>query len=125
MTDAGLERFRNLLAQLDAQYQEVAHGMRKAPEALVSRLKLKSMNSLLRETSAIMGAEAPRHCPSQFDLEDPPSVSDVSFVLAHFVHCAESMRRLLIEFDPYETKQWTWKFDRSPATAPRAPRLTA
>src|SRR5690242_198369 len=92
MNLAAIEIFRKMLAQLDALHQEMGSAAKKSPDKTVSAFKVKFANKVLEQAVGILGDSAPALGFSQFDLDDLPTASDVSFIVTQFVECAEKIR---------------------------------
>ena len=85
--------FEKLTAQLSSSHQEVSALSKKTPNSALNTFKLKLINGVLERCNAFFGDEyRPFADFSTFSLEDLPSNSDVSFILAQYLECAENYR---------------------------------
>lgn len=93
MTREEVDQFEKLTAQLVAAHQEVSALSKKSPKDAVNVFKLKLINSTLERCNAALGSKyMPFDDFSTFPLEDLPSNSDVSFIIAHYLEAAEKFR---------------------------------
>lgn len=77
-----IDAFRQVLAQLEALHQEMANAAKKSPDKAVSAVKVRFVNVILSEAAKVLGRSKPNIGFDQFELDDLPSASDVSFVAA-------------------------------------------
>ncbi|MDA9401499.1 hypothetical protein XH79_22595 [Bradyrhizobium sp. CCBAU 45389] len=81
-----------MAAQLDALHQEATAASKKHPDKPVSKFKVDLANSVLAAASQVLGPSAPTLNFRQFDTDDLPSNSDLSFVVSQFVECSEKVK---------------------------------
>ncbi len=92
MTNDEVEEFRKMAAQLDALHQEVTAASKKHPDKPVSKFKVELANGVLDTAKQVLGTSAPSLNFQQFDTDELPTNSDVSFVVSQFVECAEKVK---------------------------------
>ena len=92
MNGSDVEKFRKMIAQLDALYEEATAASKKAPDKPVSSFKIRIANTILKEANSVLGSSKPGMGFLAFDEDDLPTASDLSFVIAQYVECAEKVR---------------------------------
>lgn len=107
MNAADIETFRKMAAQLDALYEEAKSSSKKAPDKAVSSFKIKLANAVLDQANAVLGKSRPDLGFIAFDEDELPTASDLSFVVAQYVECAEKLRCENIS-KMYDNR-WVWR----------------
>jgi hypothetical protein len=114
MTREDVDTFEKIKAQLDSLYQEISVLARKSPKDAVNKFKLQFINSTLMQCNNFLGATyVPFVDFKSFSIDDLPTNSDVTFMIAQYIECAEKFRadniKVEIEFD--RTRTWHWKIE--------------
>jgi hypothetical protein len=106
MKRADIDRFEKLTAQLASTHQEIATLAKRSPNDGVNEFKLKLINTLVDRCNAFFGAGyVPFEGFTVFSLDDLPTNSDVSFIIAQYIECAEKFRAdHITQFGP----RWFW-----------------
>jgi hypothetical protein len=93
MTRDDVDLFEKLTGQLEATHREISALAKKSAKDAVNAFKLKLINATLSQCNNLLGVEY-RPFPdfSTFDVDDLPSNSDVSFIIAQYLQCAEKFR---------------------------------
>jgi hypothetical protein len=105
-----IDRFEKLTAQLASTHHEIATLAKRSPNDGVNEFKLELINTLVDRCNTFFGAE---HVPfegfTMFSLDDLPTNSDVSFIIAQYIECAEKFRA-----DNIQTLggRWWWTTDQ-------------
>jgi hypothetical protein len=107
MNAAEVDAFRKMYAQLEALHQEAGSLAKKDPGKSLSALKVNLTNAILSNARGVLASSAPNLDFMSFDLDDLPTASDVSFVAAQFLECAEKVRCENIAKKYGRT--WYWK----------------
>lgn len=87
-----VDLFRKMLAQLEALHSESVSLMKKSSDKPVSALKIKLANNILSNTSIVLGSSQPDFGFTSFDLDELATASDLCFVVAQYLDCAEKVR---------------------------------
>jgi hypothetical protein len=123
MNEQEVEEFRKMAAQLDALHQETTAASKKHPDKPVSKFKVNLANSVLQIARKALGTSAPALDFEQFDIDDLPTNSDLSFVVTQFVECAEKLKAQNIR---RYNGMWYWEISDAStdivATAPKGVR---
>jgi hypothetical protein len=124
MNQEEVEQFRKMAAQLDALHQEATASSKKHPDKPVSKFKVDLANSVLQAARKVLGPSAPTLDFEQFNTDDLPTNSDLSFVVTQFVECAEKIKAQNIKRS--FNGVWYWQVSGSTteivATAPKGVR---
>jgi hypothetical protein len=119
-----VEEFRKMAAQLDALHQEATAASKKHPDKPVSKFKVDLANSVVKTAREALGTSAPALDFEQFNTDDLPTNSDLSFVVTQFVECAEKLKAQNIRRSPNGV--WYWQISGGStdivATAPKGVR---
>jgi hypothetical protein len=73
--------------------EEIAAHARKKPESALNPAKVKIINTLLADLLVMLKDEPDSSYLSLLDLDDIPSYSDASLMLAQFTACVEAFRQ--------------------------------
>ncbi|WP_249780562.1 hypothetical protein [Bradyrhizobium sp. dw_411] len=123
MNEKQVEEFRKMAAQLDALHHEASAASKKHPDKPVSKFKVKLANSVLLIARKVLGTSAPAMDFDQFDIDELPTNSDLSFVVTQFVECAEKLKMQNVQ---RINGIWYWQVSDDTtdlvATAPRGVR---
>jgi hypothetical protein len=88
-----VDQFEKLLAQLTATHLEISSLSKKSANNGVNEFKLKLINNLLGQCNSFFGSTyLPFDDFIQFSSDAIPTNSDVSFVVAQYLECAEKFR---------------------------------
>jgi hypothetical protein len=106
-----VDSFEKLKGQLDSLYEEISVLAKKAPNDAVNSFKIKFVNATLLQWNAFFGDKnRPFADFDTFETDELPTNSDVTFILAQYIGCAEKFRADNIEYD--DISNWYWKIDR-------------
>lgn len=93
MTNNEINQFEKIQSQLEGLLSEITILSKKSPNDGVNKFKLKFINEILINANKLLGeAYKPLGSFEQFDEDDMPSNSDVTFILAQYLNCFEKMR---------------------------------
>ena len=85
-----VERLEKLVGQLQGLYAEIGALAKKSPNDAVNAFKLKLINRVLETGNEVLGENyKPFEEFDQFDVDDAPSTSDVTMVIAQYMEEAE------------------------------------
>ncbi len=111
MNQDQIETFQKAVAQLSGLQEELSSIGRKKPDTPISVFKLKFVNNLLSGMNSILGDKyRPFEDFTQFDIDDVPTISDVTTIIGQYLECAETMRADNI----YLGYHWRWIVDGDP-----------
>lgn len=110
MKRADIDAFEKLVGQLAGLHQEISLLAKKAPSDAVNKFKLKFINRILLQVNKLLGDQY-RPFPDfeAFSDEELPSNSDVTFIIAQYIECAEKLRADNIQTS--SIGRWVWKVD--------------
>jgi len=119
-----VDLFEKLTGQLTSTHQEISSLAKKSPNDAVNEFKLKLVNALMVQCNSFFGREyVPFDDFTVFSVEQLPTNSDVSFVAAQYLECAEKFRADHIK---QSGGRWYWQLapeakqqDGIPTSAPR------
>lgn len=93
MNRSAVDLFEKLVVQLDGLHQEISVMAKKSPNDAVNVFKLRLINAIISDCNALFGEKyRPFSDFEMFSSDDVPSNSDVSFVVAQYIECAEKFR---------------------------------
>jgi len=105
-----IDKFEKIVAQMQSIHQEISALVRKAPSDAVNKFKLDLINSALSQFNDFFGEMyRPFDSFNLFSDDDLPSNSDVSFVVANYLECAEKFRSDHIRKVGFDS--WVWDTD--------------
>jgi hypothetical protein len=85
--------FEKTQAQLEGLLTEVTILSKKSPNDGVNKFKLKFINEIISSSNKLLGKTyKPLDSFEQFEEDDLPSNSDVTFILTQYLNCFEKMR---------------------------------
>jgi len=119
MTKEDVNNFEKVQSQLEGLLIELTTLAKKSPNDGVNKFKLKFINEIISYGNKILGkAYKPLDSFVQFDEDDLPSNSDVSFILSQYLSCFEKLRSDNIyrksEYDGNKyLYEWFWIVDKS------------
>ena len=88
-----INKFEKVQSQLEGLLTEMTNLVKKSPNDLLNKFKLKLINEVLDDSNNILGDEyKPLSYFEKFDEDDLPSNSDVSFILSQYLSCFEKLR---------------------------------
>jgi len=117
MKTEDVNKFEKVQSQFEGLLDEVTALARKSPNDGVNKFKLKFINEILSSGNKILGkAYKPLDTFEQFDEDDLPSNSDVTFILSQYLNCFEKLRADNIqrsrEYDGQKYfYEWFWIVD--------------
>lgn len=92
-TKEDVEKLEKLIGQLNGLYVEIGTLAKKSPNDAVNAFKLKLINKVMEIGNDVLGDEyRPFVEFDQFDADDAPSTSDITFVIAQYMEEAERFR---------------------------------
>ncbi|WP_187262950.1 hypothetical protein [Pontibacter beigongshangensis] len=111
--------FEKIQSQLDGLLSEITILSKKSPNDGVNKFKLKFINEVLSSANKLLGTPyKPLASFEQFDEDDLPSNSDVTFILSQYLNCFEKMRAdNIYRLQQYDGNkyfyEWFWTVDKS------------
>jgi hypothetical protein len=113
------DRLEKLTGQLEGIHVELSALARKSPNDAVNAFKLRFVNEVLLNCAGLLSES---YCPvggfEQFNLDDVPSYSDVTFVVSQYLHALEKMRSDNIEL---KLGRWWYVLPNEERQLPAAP----
>jgi hypothetical protein len=115
MKRADIDLFEKLEAQLEGFHQEILTLVKKSPNDAVNTFKLNFLNAILSQCNQLLGEKYKPFADFEvFSSDDMPSNSDVSFVVAQYIECAEKLRADNIEYKRVgQVYNWYWLIEDS------------
>jgi hypothetical protein len=87
------DRLEKLVGQLVGIHDELSALAKKAPNDAVNAFKLRFVNAVLLQCNEILGSDyRPIGEFKEFNLDDVPSNSDVTFVVSQYLQALEKLR---------------------------------
>lgn len=109
MKRSTIDKFEKVNAQLNGFHKELSVLAKKSAIDAVNAFKLGFINAALKQCNELLGAKyRPFGDFETFDPEALPSNSDVTFVIAQYIECAEKFRSDNIH---QEYGDWYWNFE--------------
>ena len=127
MTVDDIDKFEKVQGQLEGLLSEIAVLAKKSPNDGVNKFKLNFINKVLKEANNILEEEyIPLDSFSQFNEDDLPSNSDVTFILSQYLSCFEKLRADNIKEDRITAGHrsrmgWVWIIDDEDTVLETAP----
>lgn len=127
MTVDDIDKFEKVQGQLESLLSEIAVLAKKSPNDGVNKFKLNFINKVLKEANNILEKKyIPLDSFSQFNEDDLPSNSDVTFILSQYLSCFEKLRADNIKEDRITAGHrsrmgWVWIIDDEDAVLETAP----
>lgn len=88
-----VDTLERLIGQFEGIHSELSALSKKAPADAVNKFKLKFVNAVVREANEFLGeAYRPSVEFEEFNVDDVPSNSDVTFVIALYLQAVERFR---------------------------------
>jgi hypothetical protein len=104
-----VDQFEKIKVQLDSLHEEMSVLAKKSPNDAVNVFKIRLINTTLEICNELFGA---KHKPfadfDKFNMDELPSNSDVTFIIAQYIECAEKFRSDNIHQDSI---YWYWDVD--------------
>jgi len=120
MTKEEVDKFEKIQGQIEGFHSEISNLAKKSPNDSVNKFKLKFINEVLLVGNSILGNDyKPLGAFEQFNDEDLPTNSDVTFVLSQYLNCLEKLKTDNIYSSDkygggrYIGKEWLWIIDNS------------
>jgi hypothetical protein len=105
-----VDAIEKLMAQLESTHHEMSSLSKKSPNGAVNVFKIKLINATLTQYNELLGrAYKPFADFESFSIDDVPSNSDVSFVVAQYLEFAEKFRADHIRKVGFGS--WVWDTD--------------
>ena len=93
MKHADVEKLEKIMGQIEGLHREVSALAKKAPNDGLNTFKLKFVNLALANANGLLGKNyKPMDGFEQFDADELPTNSDVTFILASYLEEIERMR---------------------------------
>ncbi len=114
-----IELLEKLIGKVEGFHAEITALVKKSVNDGVNKFKLKFINEAVSECNSFLPANyRPLKDFEQFDLDDVPTTSDVTFILSQYLQALENFRAANIDTDWQGS--WFYKADHSIHTgAPR------
>jgi hypothetical protein len=97
-----IDELEKLIGQLESIYKELAVLSKKSPNGAVNTFKLRFVNMTLKNCNAFLCKKyKPFDDFNQFDMDDVPSNSDLTFIIAQYMQAMEKFRSDNIYEDSY------------------------
>ena len=116
-----IDELEKLIGQLESIYKELAVLSKKSPNDAVNTFKIRFVNVTLKNCNAFLCKKyKPFDDFNQFDMDDVPSNSDLTFIIAQYMQAIEKFRSDNIYEDSHE---WYYRIkdsDEEIRTAPPA-----
>lgn len=116
-----IDELEKLIGQLESFHTELAALSKKSPNDAVNTFKLRFVNTTLKNCNAFLCKKyKPFDDFNQFDIDDVPSNSDLTFIIAQYMQAMEKFRSDNIYEDFHE---WYYRIkdsDEKIRTAPPA-----
>lgn len=119
MNTTDINKFEKTQSQLEGLLSEITILGKKSPNDGVNKFKLKFINEILLSGNEILGKTyKPLDSFEQFDEDDLPSNSDVTFILSQYLNCLEKLRSdNIYQEQKYDGNkyiyEWFWAVDKS------------
>ncbi|MDJ0950829.1 MAG: hypothetical protein QNJ94_18105 [Alphaproteobacteria bacterium] len=93
MKRADVEKLEKIMGQLEGLHREISALARKSPNDGLNEFKLRFVNSTLANANDFLGTDyRPLDGFDQFDADELPTNSDVTFILASYLEEIERLR---------------------------------
>lgn len=90
---ADVEKLEKIMGQIEGLHREISALAKKSPNDGLNEFKLKFVNSALAQANDFLGNNyKPLDGFEQFDTDELPTNSDVTFILASYLEEVERMR---------------------------------
>jgi|SRR5271157_18748 hypothetical protein len=114
-----MDLFEKVQTQLEAFHNEITVLAKRSMNDAINVFKLKFINATITEANGLLsGKYRPFPDFNLFNVDDLPSNSDVTFILAQYLNCMEKYRSDNIRKG---LESWYWKIDDSKESAQTAP----
>ena len=114
-----IDELEKLIGQLESFYKELAVLSKKSPNDAVNKFKLRFVNMTLKNCNAFLCKKyKPFDDFNQFDMDDVPSNSDLTFIIAQYMQAMEKFRSDNI-YEDYP--EWYYKIEDSDEEIRTAP----
>lgn len=114
-----IDKLEILIGQLDSSYKEFTILSKKSPNDGVNTFKLRFVNTTLKNCNTFLGKKyKPFDDFNQFDIDDVPSNSDITLIIAQYMKAMEKIRSDNIYDDMGE---WYYRIEDSNETIRTAP----
>lgn len=88
-----IDELEKLIGQLESIYKELAVLSKKSPNDAVNAFKIRFVNVTLKNCNAFLCKKyKPFDDFNQFDMDDVPSNSDLTFIIAQYMQAMEKFR---------------------------------
>jgi hypothetical protein len=112
MTQAEIDSFEKVQAQIQGLHSEVSSLSKKSQNDALNKFKLKLVNQLVGEANKLLGKKyKPFDDFDQFQEDDIPTNSDVALMLTQYLNCLEKLRADNIIKEDKFPQHWYWKIN--------------
>ncbi|MDN3686792.1 hypothetical protein [Cyclobacterium jeungdonense] len=117
MNKKEVDNFEKYQTQLEGLLSEIGVLAKKSPNDGVNKFKLIFINEVIQEANTILGDKyKPFDSFNEFDEDELPSNSDVTFIMSQYLNCFEKLRADNIYADQkFEGNRyvynWFWRID--------------
>ena len=109
LKNSQVDELEKLIGQLDGLHSELSALAKKSPNDAVNKFKLRFVNSSLLKCNSFLGESyKPFEDFHQFNEDDVPSNSDITFILSQYMQALEKFRSDNIYMD---MGAWYFKLD--------------
>lgn len=114
-----IDELEKLIGQLESIYKELAVLSKKSPNDAVNTFKIRYVNVTLKNCNAFLCKKyKPFDDFNQFDMDDVPSNSDLTFIIAQYMQAIEKFRSDNI-YEEYP--EWYYRIEDSDEEIRTAP----
>jgi hypothetical protein len=104
-----VQKLEKVSGQMDGLHKEISALSRKSPNDGINKFKLKLINAAISEANEVLGGDyKPFEEFVQFDSDDLPSNSDVTFIIGQYIEELERKRA-----DNLKRELSSWFYDLS------------
>lgn len=104
-----IEKLEKIIGQLQGAHNEISILAKKSPADPLNTFKLKLINNVIKASNEILGEKyKPFEHFDQFEVDDLPSNSDVTMILAQYMEEAERFRSDNVTWD---SPRWYYLID--------------
>lgn len=119
ITRAKVDQLETLTGQLKSIHSELSALGKKSPNDAVNKFKIKFVNKVLSQCNSFLGKQyKPFDEFTEFDIDDIPSNSDVTFIVANYMQATEKFRSDNITLS---YGRWYYDLDEEEGQVPAAP----
>lgn len=117
-----IDELEKLKGQLSSLHSELTALSKKSPNDAVNTFKLKFVNITVANCNAFLGDKyKPFDDFEQFDSDEAPSNSDLTFIISQYMQALEKFRSDNIYLDTYSGNKWYYRTEGEGITVRAAP----